>query len=290
VISVLIVNHNGERYIARCLRSLGDIRLDELEVVVVDNASTDGSLDVLLRDFGHLTILPQELNLGFGAATNLAARRARGEQLLLLNPDAWMVGDGLQRMQSRLESDPRLALVAPRLSYGDGRPQFVWAPDRSVVGEIVQKARNPLESWSWNHRQLVWLLRRLLGPGWYTAACLLVRREAFDEVGGFDPKFFMYFEDADLCVRLRQHGWKTAYLKSAEVRHERSTSPPSGESDLIYRRSQLYYYRKHRPAWEVAVLTRYLSWKYRHGAVADWLREDLPRTPDAAGETGPRER
>ena len=100
------------------------------------------------------------------------------------------------------------------------------------------------------HDALPRALRGLGDPGWYTAACALVRRRAWDEVDGFDPGFFLYFEDADLGLRLRRAGWRAAQVDDARAFHDRHTPGASSESLVHYRESQLRYYRKHRPRWE----------------------------------------
>ncbi|MEM9595090.1 MAG: glycosyltransferase family 2 protein [Acidobacteriota bacterium] len=263
MISILVVNHNGRDLLRRCLRELGNGSAGEgTEVIVADNGSEDGSVAMVRREFPGVRLLELGENLGFGAANNRAAAVAKGDVLLLLNSDAWPVGDCLGRLRERLELDPRVGLVAPELRYEDGRPQFAWAPTTGVFGEAIQMARNRYESGRWVHR-----LRFGLGAGWYTAACVLVRRSAFEQIGGFDEGFFLYFEDVDLCLRLRRAGWRLAEVRGAVAVHLKGGSQTSERGELEYRRGQLRYYRKHRPAWENALLRRRLRGKF--GAVAD---------------------
>jgi GT2 family glycosyltransferase len=210
----------------------------------------------------------QTSNLGFAAANNIGAALTRGDSLLLLNPDAWLVGDCLSRLETALDGDPGLGLVAPRLEGPDGRPQPGWSPDRGVVGETVQKVLDVLERRPRLHGPAVRLARRLGGPGWYTAACVLIRRQAFAEVGGFDDRFFLYFEDTDLSIRLRAAGWRLASIEHATACHVRGAGAEDPDVRLAYRISQLYYYRKHRPPWEQWVIDRYLA--FRLGE--DWER------------------
>jgi GT2 family glycosyltransferase len=272
MISVLVVNYNGERWIEKCLDSLGDPPPSDLQVVMVDNASTDGSLELVRRRFPHVQVLRMGHNVGFAVATNVAEACADGDALLLINNDAWLGEGALERMRARLDSRPSIGLVAPRLVSTDGCPQFVWSPDRSLLGAAVQRLRNRFEGRSWNHGLLVRLLRLLLGPGWYTGACVLVRRRAFDEIGGFDPGFFLYHEDADLCLRLREAGWRLAWEPKATVFHAGGLRPIDEQTQLYYRQSQLYYYAKHRPRWEEERVWKYVVKLYPNGAVADWLR------------------
>jgi GT2 family glycosyltransferase len=281
MISALVVNYNGERWLDRCLASLGEPPPADLQIVLVDNCSSDASLELVKRRFPHVQLLRMGHNVGFAVATNLAAASSDGDALLLLNNDAWLEPGALEAMRKRLDRKPSIGLVAPRLVSLDGRPQFVWSPDRSLVGAAVQRMRNRFEGHSFNHGFLVRLLRLLLGPGWYTGACLLIRRRAFDEVGGFDPGFFMYHEDADLCLRMRRRGWRLAFEPRARVVHAGGLRPVDEQTQLHYRQSQAYYYSKHRPRWEEEIVWKYLVKLYAeaepgtHGtedAVADWLR------------------
>lgn len=249
-LSALIVNYNGGPMLAESIRRL--LGADDglaLEVIVADNGSTDGSLEAL-RDEPRVRILELGENLGFGAANNRAAATARSNRLLLLNSDAWPRPGALSSLLQKLNADPRLGLVAPRLVYPDGRHQFHWAPTTSVLGEALQLVRNRFESFAFNHR----LHRLRPGTGWFSAACALVRRRAFESVGGFDEGFFLYFEDVDLCLRLRRGGWNLAEAPDATVVHVKGGSQPGGQSEVLYRRSQLLFYARHRPAWEQAFL------------------------------------
>ncbi|HEX4953588.1 MAG TPA: glycosyltransferase family 2 protein [Thermoanaerobaculia bacterium] len=257
MISVLLVNHNGAALLPRCLESLGPLGGSDLEAVLVDNASSDGSLALLAERFPEVKVEASRENLGFAAALNRAAELARGDRLLLLNTDAWLAPGALRRLATRLDTAPRLGAVAPRLAYPDGRPQIAWAPDPSLVGEAVQQLRNRFEDRPWVEGWGASLLRLLLGPGWLTAACLLVRRAAFASVAGFDPEYFLYFEDVDFCLRLRRAGWRLGVEPGALCYHAKGGS---GAPALTghYRESQLRYYAKHRPRWEGVVLRSYL--------------------------------
>ncbi len=264
MISILVVNHNGREHLHHCLSELAKQRDTFSEVIVVDNASTDDSVtmvrETLVQEaFPECRLLALEENLGFGAANNLAAAAAAGEQLLLLNSDAWLADGALPRLSAALDADPRLALVAPQLRYPDGRRQFAWAPETSVLGEAIQMQRNRFEQLAWAHHNPSPWLRPLIGAAWFSAACVLVRRTAFEAVGGFDEKIFMYFEDVDLSRRLRLAGWKLQSVDDAVAYHVKGGSRPSARGEIEYRRAQLYYYGKHRPAWE----QRLLNWKLR---------------------------
>jgi GT2 family glycosyltransferase len=275
VITAVVVNFNGGERLRQCLASLGAPRPD-LEVVLVDNGSSDGSLAMVREEFPYVRVLAQTANLGFGAANNLAAATTSGEALLLLNADAWLEPDALTILARRLAADDRLALVAPRLVYPDGRRQFSWSPERGVLGEAMQRLRNPHEGSAWAHGRLALALARLAGRPWFTAACVLVRTAAFRGVGGFDEGFFMYFEDVDLCVRLRAAGWRLAEEPAAVARHAGGFARHP-EVDELYRPSQLRYYALHRPRWEQRLIGQRLRRRFGDRAVDDWLAAEAAR-------------
>jgi len=272
VISAIVVNHNGGEHLQRCLESLRQ-KGPDIEVLLVDNASSDGSVSMIRDTFPEVRVLEQNRNLGFGAANNLAANEARGDMLLLLNADAWLEAEALQRLHERMQREDRVALVAPTLLYPDGRQQFVWSPERGVAGEALQQLRNRFEGRRWVHGAALRAVSRLVGRLWYTAACVLVRADAFQAVGGFDRRFFMYFEDVDLCVRLENAGWRLAQEPAAVVRHCGGfTRHP--HVDDVYRPSQLRFYVLHRPQWELRLVERRLRRRYGDESVDGWLRQD----------------
>jgi GT2 family glycosyltransferase len=278
-VSVILVGHNSRPFLERALASLceeapersprpvevGDERGglaparqagSDLDLVLVDNASTDGTADLVRARFPRCRVIEAGENLGFGRACNLGVRESTGEHILFLNPDAWVDPSCIDHLRRAMQSDPRIGWAAPRLFYPDGRRQFIWAPTVGVVGEALRLLRNRFERRQWSHGLLPRALRALGDPGWYTAACALLRRRAWDEVGGFDPGFFLYFEDADLGLRLRQAGWRLAQVAEARAYHDRHLPSASSGAMAHYRESQLRYYRKHRPRWENRVLLR----------------------------------
>ena len=274
MISVLLVSHNTREHLENALEHLHRQQDTWYEVLVIDNASDDGSPEMVKEQYPDVRLIALEDNLGFGAANNRGAREAQGDALLLLNSDAWLADGALPRLAKTLEDDPRLGAVTPYLAYPDLRPQFAWAPETGVVGEALQKARNRFEGWPLVHRSPPRPL-----PFWLTAACLLVRRRAFESVEGFDEDFFLYFEDVDLCRRLRQEGWRLAVERRASAFHVKGASDRAGRAELEYRRSQLRYYRKHRPLWECRFLERRLRGKFEALPASDLRRRLLALLP-----------
>jgi GT2 family glycosyltransferase len=250
-VTAVVVTYNSKDSIERPLQSVVDSTIaDEIELVLVDNASADGTAAFVRERFPGCRVIESSENLGFGRACNLAARESASEHILLLTPDAWVDAPCVERLRGAMAGDARLGWAAPRLFYPDGRLQFNWAPTIGILGEAVQQLRNRFESRGWVHDALPRLVRSLGDPGWYTAACGLVRRRAWDAVDGFDPGFFLYFEDADLGLRLRSAGWRAGPVDDARAFHDRHTPQATSETLVHSRESQLRYYHQHRPRWE----------------------------------------
>ena len=239
MISVLVVTYDAERELALCRQSLRDAAREleplgeSLEVVVADNGSRDGTRALVRERFGEMRCLELGRNLGFGAANNQAVAVAGGELLLLLNPDAWLEAGSLPLLVERLQRDPGLGLVAPRFRSPAGERQFDWVPRVSLFGEAVQRVRTHAGRGRFNVESLPRPLRAVGWSGWYTAACAMVRRSAFEAVGGFDEGFFLYFEDVDLCAagasRLAAGPRsRSARLSRGLVRRAATSRRPSG--------------------------------------------------------------
>lgn len=263
MISVVIVNYESGEHLGPCLDSVAPLLEAGHEVVVVDNGSRDGSQRAVAGRDG-VELLRLSVNMGFGAASNRGAAETRGEHLLLLNPDARLDPDCAERLSAALARDARRGAVAPRLRYPDGRRQFTWEPTPSLLGEALCKLRNPFEALAWAHDPVRRLVVALGDPGWLTAACLLVRRPAWDEVGGFDEDYFLYFEDADLCLRLRAAGWTLALVPEAGAAHVRGRAAVWGPaSELRYRESQFRFYLEHRGRRASRLLVRRQRRRFR---------------------------
>ncbi len=222
LVSVVVVSYNTRAMTLDCLDalycSLGDM---PAEVWVVDNASRDGSVEAVRDAFPQTHVLANTDNKGFGAANNQALRQACGEFLMLLNTDAFVQPDTVERLVAYLRQHPRAALVGPRLLNGDGSVQQSCyrypSPPRAWLenlGASALLARHP--RWGDYKR---WPHDTAQNVDWVIGACLLLRRAAYDEVGGFDEAFFMYAEETDWQRRFRDKGWDIAFTPSATVTH-----------------------------------------------------------------------
>jgi N-acetylglucosaminyl-diphospho-decaprenol L-rhamnosyltransferase len=220
-VSAILISYNSAAYLPACVASL---RAEGLtEVVVVDNASSDGSVQAVLASDPSVQVVETGANLGFGTGANRGADVTSGDYLLILNPDTVVEPGTVKALSEALDRDAGLALVGPRMENLDGSlyPSVRRFPDLTVAaGHAFVGLVWPGNPFTRRYRMLDWDHDRPAADvDWVGGACLLVRRAAFDVVAGFDEGYFMYVEDVDLCWRLHQAGWRVGYEPGGRVVH-----------------------------------------------------------------------
>lgn len=271
-LSVILVNYNDLRHLKECLSSLTDTVQDiPYEVIVVDNQSTDGTPRWLREHAPHVRLIANEENVGFARANNQGIQESQGEYVLFLNTDAVLERQAVAFLREELRSNPSVGAVGPALLCGREAYQVSFGKKVSFFREIFQKTMlNPY------YRFLLKRSAKKRQVGWLSAACLLTRRQILGEAGLFDENFFLYFEDIDLCVRIREKGYVLRYLPEAQVFHWGGASTEGLKlfSRYHYRKSQLYFYKKHNSKGAQILLRLYLrlnfnillGWGYLKGA------------------------
>jgi GT2 family glycosyltransferase len=269
-LSVAIVSYNVREFLAECLSSVeASGHPLRMEVIVVDNASHDGSAEMVCERFPQVTLIRNSENLGFARATNQALHRSRGRYLLLLNPDSIVVGDSLPRMVDFMGAHPECGAATCRTWLDRDREwsvsNFEMAdPWREIllftrlVGRAVTP-RNRLER-HWRRRWEVWRAREPCEVECIKGNFFLVSRTVFTQVGGLDERFFLYYEDDDWSRRIRQAGWKLYYHPGVGVVHHISQSS-KGIRDLLRVfgvQSQRHYLTK-QFGWLRAAAVRFLQ-------------------------------
>lgn len=261
-LDIVIVSFNARHDLEACLASL--VRHPPSrpwQVIVVDNASSDGAPDVVPDIVPHALVLRQPTNLGFARACNLGIRAGRAPLVLLLNGDTLVTAGALDLLIDELERTPEAAAAGPRLVDADGRPELSFGRMLAPWTELRQKALGRLLA-----RDLAvarWLATRLTSvrhyPDWVSGACLLVWRADAERVGLLDERFFMYTEDVDFCAALRARQRRILFTPAATIVHRRGRSVAAAPDATrwAYRRSQVAFYEKHRPRW-APVLRTYL--------------------------------
>lgn len=265
-ISIIIANHNTIHSLRDCLVSLLQTEGYLSEIIVVDNASADGSADMVQAEFSQVVLIRNQQNAGFSRANNQGINEATRKYILLLNSDTIVRAGALNAMADFLDREPAAGAVTCRLLNADGSIQasisnrpgpvfLIWrllGVSRLISGDRARKifactagiflgktVRGYLKPYSAGDMPLE--VENISG------ACLMLRREILDQVGLLDEGFFMYFEDADYCLRIRKTGWKLFYLPQGEIVHLAGMS--SGGRMRAYSphsyRALFHFYRKH---------------------------------------------
>jgi GT2 family glycosyltransferase len=219
-VSAVVINYNAREHLLDCVRSLRSDGVDE--IIVVDNASSDGSLAAVAALDPDAELVPTGGNLGFGSAANRGLAVAAGDYVAVLNPDVVVESGTMKALAAALDADPKLAAVAPRVDNPDGTlypsvrafPSMADAVGHAFLGFVAP--RNPF---SRRYRLLDWDHSRAAEVDWASGTCIMLRAAALGEQARFDESYFMYVEDVDLCWRLREAGWAIGYEPAARVIH-----------------------------------------------------------------------
>ena len=248
-ISIIILNWNTRDLLAKCLDSLEQHKGDlQLEIIVVDNASSDGSQAMLREKYPQVQLIANGQNVGFAKGNNQAMEVARGNYFLLWNSDAFATPGAIQALLHLAEKEPKAAIIGAQLRNADNSFQASFTPFPNQGREFLILTGLG--------RALFSPVYPSLGPeeekgprvvDYVEGACLLVRREAYQEVGGLDEGYFMYAEEVDWCYTMGKHGWQVWYQPEAKVIHLGGASSTGRrthrEADLY--RSRVRFFRKH---------------------------------------------
>jgi GT2 family glycosyltransferase len=277
-VDVVVVSYNTRDHLAACLAAVSAEA--PTRVVVVDNASTDGSPEMVRERYPSAILQANTRNLGFGAGANQGIAACTAEYVLLLNSDTRLAPGALSALTSYLDSHPRVAIAGPRLVGSDGHLQAscfpFWLPfplgafaADGAAGRVLARlprVKRGLIPADWSTPA---------GPApWVVGAAIAVRRAAFEAVGGFDAAFFMYFEDVDLCRRLVAAGWDVHFAPVTTISHVGGASTRARRTDMAaqYFASTMVFHRRYYPAYLVEVLRRVVWTIALSRCVADRVR------------------
>jgi len=252
-LSIIIVSWNTKDYLLKCLNSIyRNIKNMTFEIIVIDNASSDGSTEMIRLKFFDVILIENKQNIGFGAANNQAIKRSGGKYVLILNPDTEILGESLNTMVTFLNENPKVGIVGPKILNPDNSIQltcarnfptlateFFWLtslvrrfPKNRVIGHYL------MSYWDHNDRRRVDCL---------SGACMMVRRDTLEKLGLFDEDYFMYGEDVDLCYHIKKSGWQIWYLPEAQIIHSGGESSKRiSETAPVYDRQSIQlFFKKH---------------------------------------------
>jgi GT2 family glycosyltransferase len=273
-LSVLIVTYNSAPQLPACLNSLRNQTLQDFEIIVVDNASRDESAALIRSDYPEVNLIVSDSNLGFGNANNKALTVAQGSYLVLLNPDATLPANTLENALKYIEENPDAGMGGGLLQGTQGE----WQPSARLFPSLLNDAltisglaNRYAKSRFFGRFDRSWAdPKQAVAIDWVVGAFAIIRRDLVDNIGLFDPRFFLYYEEVDLCRRIHEAGFKVYYWPDLVITHIGGASSEtvdglafasSGKQLTLWRmRSQLLYYRK----W--------------HGWFYSWLVKGLEQT------------
>ena len=267
-LSIIIVNWNVRDLLAACLRSLAPAREQlALQVIVVDSHSADDSVAMVRRDFPWVELIACTENVGFPKGNNLGLAQANGRYLLLLNPDTEVVGAALTTMIDYLASHPDVGALGPQLLNPDGSVQSSRRRFPTLTTALFESTwLEPLAPASILRHYYVQDVAdgETAVVDWVTGACLLVRRDVVDQIGGLDEAYFMYSEELDWCRRIKAAGWQIVYLPTAQVIHHvgKSSEQAVTARHINFQRAKLRYFYKYHGKLAAWVLRSFILCNY----------------------------
>lgn len=254
-LSIIIVNWNTKDFLLDCLESLfRHPPSREFEVIIIDNASTDGSVLLVQQKFPQVKLILNQSNKGFATANNQGLKIMKGNFALLLNPDTIVIEESIDKMIKFMETNERIGILGCKIKNPDGSLQASAFPHPTMFNELISGLRSNLHylgkfisylsnrSTSWGDRPTP--------VGWVSGACLMIRKKTIEEIGYMDEKIFLFGEDLDWCLRARKGGWEVFYLPQPFILHFGGQSTKKNLTGKIYS----FYYKRF-----------YLTKKYRSG-------------------------
>lgn len=253
-VAVVIVNYRSPKLVADCVASLRRQQFTfGYEVIIVDNASGDHSVDILRKTVPDVKIIASPDNDGFGSGVNKGIAATTARYILVLNPDTEFVDTALERALQVFDEDDKLAVVGLDLHYPDGTRQFsgrrFYSLSDVIMRRTLLKAIPPFSIRNRQHLMAKYWNKRFFYTDWVLGTGFVARRDALNEIGGMDDDFFMYMEDVDLCWRLWDQGWRVAVAVNAILIHHHqrdSAQSPFGRSARWHLASLKIFRRKHR--------------------------------------------
>jgi N-acetylglucosaminyl-diphospho-decaprenol L-rhamnosyltransferase len=266
-LSIIIVSWNVADLLAACLESLYRQPHPAMEVIVVDSASADRTVEMVGQQFPQVRLMAQRENVGFTRGNNLGMAEARGRYLLLLNPDTEVIGDALRRMVDYLDANPAVGIVGPHTLNSNGSTQSTrrrfptlgigffestwlqgYAPQALLKRYYVQDASDDTT----------------LDVDWVQGSALMARRDVYAQIGGLDEGYIMFSEELDWCKRAKNAGWRVVYLGSAQIIHHggKSTEQVVARRHIYFQQSKLRYFRKYHGAGVAHALRVFLLLSY----------------------------
>lgn len=279
-VSIIIVSYNASSYLKECLESIFNLTKNvDFEVIVVDNASTDDAVKVAKSYGSKIKLIENKENKGFGTGVNIGAKLATGQYLLVLNPDIRLLENSLERLFIWMNAHSEVAVSTCQFLDSEQKPLpnggfFPTLPKIAAwaffLDDLLKINSYHPHSSFYNHEMPL---------DWVTGSFMFMRRNIFEESGGFDERIFMYGEEVELCCRIKKSGWKIAYVPLTKViHHERKSAAEALPKGAILGefRGLKYFYGKHCPEWQQVAVGTLLDIAAFNRVILYLLRRNLP--------------
>ena len=247
-LSIIILNYKTKGLVKYCIKNAQTAAQGlDYEIIVIDNGSNDGCGEMVRQNFPEVKFIQNKKNIGFGAGNNCGIRLAQGRYIMTLNPDVTALEDSIKKMVEFMDANPQVGCAGPKLINADGSHQhsarkfmtpFLVLYRRTPLGQLARgrSALNKFLYLDWDHndnRPVDWLF----------GACLIARKEVVDQIGAFDERYFLYFEDMDWCRRFWEKGHQVFYVADAKMvhLHERASETEPWEFIKVYRRTTRWH-------------------------------------------------
>ncbi|MCK4890472.1 MAG: glycosyltransferase family 2 protein [Candidatus Aminicenantes bacterium] len=261
-LSIVIVNYNSGKYLYDTIVSVLEQDLNiNFEIIVIDNHSIDNSIIPVKEKFPAVKIIELNENKGFAYANNVGADNSNGKYILILNNDTKILENSIESLLSEIKENPKYGILSPVLYYSDGSPQISFGRDPGIITEFFTKYFSVV----------FFKLELFFSKGkfekdadWISGACFLIHSTLYKNLSGFDEKFFLYYEDADLGKRVREKGYLNHITSKSKIIHflGKSTGPVYSGLLPVIKKGHLYYYKKHNNKASFNFLKSYLIIKY----------------------------
>lgn len=250
-LSIIIVSYNVCDLLRDCLHSIYQQNMTiTFEIIVVDNASEDNSVAMVDAEFPEVNLIANEDNIGFAGGNNLGLKQVRGRDIVLVNPDTIVEDNTLQNLVEYLDEHPSVGAVAPCVFFPDGSYQkvttgYLHSPTRDFVHAFRLDVIFPFLQGRYLANRDYQLTE--IEVEWISGVCFMIRQEIFETLGGLDTSYFMYLEDVEFCVRIRQNGWKIMFLPTTSIKHYQGASSQKGQISSVNRsfESLDFFYKKY---------------------------------------------
>jgi GT2 family glycosyltransferase len=258
---ISVISYNGLSFLKECLDSLLSYPPDkEYEILVVDNASSDGSPEFIKNSYPQIKLIINNVNIGFAAANNQAIKSSKSEYVLLINSDCKVYKDSLNKLIEFMDSVRNAGVIGPKIINSDGSIQFSCRKFPSILNAGFHSILTniaPNNPFSRKYKLVDINRDNPFEVDWVSGSCMLIRRDALDDAGFMDEHYFMYVEDVDLCYQMWKKNWKVFYFPHSEILHHigGSTSDKKLKASFRMQKSIFYFFWKnYKKSWKILLI------------------------------------